>query len=119
MSAFETFRKLIRKIFVSENERKVGKALSGPEGQRAGVRSDAAYRALAAVDRERKRILAMRPRLKLSDGTTVDERTFTGDLHDSPCAPGAIPVDGRTPGTGTTPPSSTATMRRTRRRTSP
>ena len=71
---------LIRAIRDSEG-RGAGAALSGSSGQRAGVRSEAAYRALREADRVRTRMLTARPRTKLSDGTVVDEKAFTPALQ--------------------------------------
>ncbi len=70
---------LVDAIQKSEKLKKPGVALSGPSG-RAGVRSEALYRARESVERLRRRMLAARPQLKLADGTVVDAKVFTPAL---------------------------------------
>lgn len=70
---------LIGEIQKTEGQR-AGIALTGPRTARMGLRSEALYRARAAVERTRRQLLAMRPRLKLSDGTEVNETTFSASL---------------------------------------
>jgi hypothetical protein len=58
-----------------------GIALTGARTQRMGLRSDALFRALAAVDQARTQIVRRRPRLVLGDGTEVNETTFSASLR--------------------------------------
>lgn len=71
---------LVRAIQSSEGKR-AGVALTGSSTKRAGVRSEAAYRALEEVDKLRTAMLATSPPLKLKDGTVLDDKVFTPALH--------------------------------------
>ena len=70
---------LIAAIKKTEGQR-AGVALTGPRTARMGLRSEALYRAGGAVERTRRQLLAVRPKLKLSDGTEVNDTTFSASL---------------------------------------
>jgi hypothetical protein len=72
---------LVTEIFKSEGKGP-GVAMTGSARarDRMGVRSDAIYKAKAAVEKSRKAILAAKPPMKLSDGTVVDAKAFTENV---------------------------------------
>jgi hypothetical protein len=70
---------LIAEIQKTEGQR-AGVALTGPKTARMGLRSEALYRAKAAVERTRREVLALSPKLKLSDGAEVNDATFSASL---------------------------------------
>jgi hypothetical protein len=70
---------LITEIQKTEGQR-AGVALTGPKTARMGLRSEALYRAKAAVERTRREVLALSPKLKLSDGTEVNDTTFSASV---------------------------------------
>jgi hypothetical protein len=70
---------LISEIQKTEGQR-AGVALTGPRTARMGLRSEALYQARAAVERTRRQVVTLNPRLRLSDGTEVNDTTFTASL---------------------------------------
>jgi hypothetical protein len=72
---------LVTEIFRSEGKGP-GVAMTGSARarDRMGVRSDAIYKAKAAVDKSRTAILKTKPPLKLADGTVVDAKVFTENV---------------------------------------
>jgi hypothetical protein len=57
-----------------------GIALTGSSQHRMGLRSDAVYNAVSAVNKSWNSIVNQRPKLTLSDGTEVNRTTFTPNL---------------------------------------
>lgn len=70
---------LVAEIKKSEGKG-AGVALTGSAKQRMGLRSEALYKALNAVQKTRREIVSKRPRLVLSNGTEVDATSFSEDL---------------------------------------
>ncbi|MGI6455244.1 MAG: hypothetical protein ACOX5R_06420 [bacterium] len=69
---------------ISEIKKTQGKApgiaLTGSSQHRMGLRSDAVYNAVSAVNKSWNSIVNQRPKLTLSDGTEVNRTTFTPNL---------------------------------------